>query len=153
MLYLPSKRYLGQSSPIGLWMQIRRGIKDRVNRIRHRGSKHMLQEPECALEMQRREPAHLPGEIIASSRLRCQGKARSGRISVSQAEMADGISRSVKKVLILSAINMQLVPILRGGRLSLKVFIVLGNCEVCLTNSNQFRMAGLKCRHSRALGR
>lgn len=50
--------------------------------------------------------------------------------------MADGISRSVKKVLILSAINMQLVPILRGGRLSLKVFIVLGNCEVCLTNSN-----------------
>lgn len=53
-------------------------------------------ELECALNIQKREPVHLTGGITASLRSRCQ-KDHPGRIFVSQAQMARGFSRSVKK--------------------------------------------------------
>lgn len=64
-------------------------------------------ELECALNIQKREPVPLTGGITASLRWRCQ-KHHPGRVFVSQAQMAGGFSRSVKKrLMILSVRSMQ----------------------------------------------
>lgn len=82
-------------------------MKVRKNRTEHR-EVNTLEAGVCSRKAKEAEPAHLVVEMTASSQSRCQVKGHPGRISVSQIEMAHGMGRSVKRVLMwLSARSVQ----------------------------------------------